>query len=134
MSIGKKIQILREEKDLTQKELANKVGLNTSVMNRIELGERPARDDEIIKIADVLEVTTDYLLGRTNSPTGKHNYITSEDRVFESPEEAMDFILQQKVIMGFGGFDIDTLSDSEKVDFANELLQQLKLLSYKYKK
>ena len=46
----------------------------------------------------------------------------------------MQFILQQKVIMGFGGFDIDTLSDSEKVDFANELLQQLKLLSYKYKK
>ena len=53
---------------------------------------------------------------------------------FATPEEAMQFILQQKVIMGFGGFDIDTLSDSEKVDFANELLQQLKLLSYKYKK
>lgn len=66
MNIGKIIQSLREEKDLNQKELADKINISYSVMNRIESGERPARDEEIRKIADVLEVSTDYLLGRTN--------------------------------------------------------------------
>lgn len=53
---------------------------------------------------------------------------------FSTPEDAVKFLLEQNVIMGFGGFDIDKLSDEEKVNFANELLGQLKLLSYKYKK
>ena len=53
---------------------------------------------------------------------------------FSTPEEAIKFLLEQNVIMGFGGFNIDKLSDEEKIAFANELLGQLKLLSYKYKK
>jgi len=36
--------------------------------------------------------------------------------------------------MGFGGFDINKMEDGEIVEFANELLRQLQLLSYKYKK
>ena len=53
---------------------------------------------------------------------------------FETAEAAMQFILKQPAIMGFGGFDIDKMSDEEIIEFANELLNQLKLLSYKYKK
>lgn len=56
------------------------------------------------------------------------------DIEFTTPEEAVKFLLEQNVIMGFGGFDVDKLSDKEKIDFAKELLSQLKLLSYKYKK
>ncbi|MCR1897805.1 helix-turn-helix domain-containing protein [Irregularibacter muris] len=66
MNVGKRIQSLREQKDMTQKELADKIHINYSVMNRIESGERPVRDEEIRKIADVLDVSTDYLLGRTD--------------------------------------------------------------------
>ena len=66
MRIGKIIQALREERDITQKELANKININYSVMNRIESGERPVRDSEIVKIAKVLEVSTDYILGQTS--------------------------------------------------------------------
>lgn len=62
MGIGKRIQALREEKDISQKELADKIGLNYSVMNRIESGERPARDEEVKRIAQALQVSTDYLL------------------------------------------------------------------------
>lgn len=46
----------------------------------------------------------------------------------------MQFILKQPAIFGFGGFDINKMSDEEILDFANELLRQLKLISYKYKK
>ena len=46
----------------------------------------------------------------------------------------MKFILKQPAIMGYGGFDVEKLSDEELIDFANELLNQMKLISYKYKK
>ena len=134
MSISKRIQRRREELEITQKELAEKIGLNVSVMNRIESGERPARDDEIIKIAEILKVSTDYLLGLTNNSGKVHTTFIDNTHEFTTPEEAISFLLSQEVIMGFGGFDIDKLSDEDKIQFANELLGQLKLLSYKYKK
>lgn len=142
MKVGEKIKRLREEQELTQKELAEKVGLSYSVMNRIELGTRPIRDEELKKIAEVLGTTTDYLLGTSNiknpySRDTTSNKIEEQNQLpdsFDTPEEAVRFLLEQNVIMGFGGFDIDKLSDEEKVEFANELLHQLKLISYKYKK
>ncbi|NME64068.1 helix-turn-helix transcriptional regulator [Clostridium cadaveris] len=57
-----------------------------------------------------------------------------DDYEFKTPEAAMKFILKQPAIMGYGGFDVEKLSDEELIDFANELLNQMKLISYKYKK
>lgn len=69
MDIGKRIVSLREIKGWTQRELANRVNLNVSVMNRIESNERPVKDTELINFANVLDVSTDYLLGRTDNPS-----------------------------------------------------------------
>ncbi|WP_107951342.1 helix-turn-helix domain-containing protein [Lysinibacillus parviboronicapiens] len=73
MDIGRKIISLREKRGWTQRELANRVNLNVSVMNRIESNERPVKDSELLNLAIVLEVSTDYLLGRTDTlePTSK---------------------------------------------------------------
>ncbi len=68
MDIGKKIISLREKRGWTQRELANRVNLNVSVMNRIESNERPVKDSELLNLANVLEVSTDYLLGRIDTP------------------------------------------------------------------
>lgn len=56
------------------------------------------------------------------------------DGKFDSAEAAMQFILSQPSIMAYGGFDIKKLSDQDKIDFANDLLSQLKLLGLKYNK
>lgn len=53
---------------------------------------------------------------------------------FTNPQDAIKFILSQPTIMGFGGFDINKMSDEDVMDFANDLLHHLELLSYKYKK
>lgn len=67
MTIGERIQSLRENANMSQRELADNIGMNYSVMNRIEADKRSVRDEELAKIADALEVTTDYLLGRTDN-------------------------------------------------------------------
>lgn len=62
MTSGQRITKLRKEKDLQQKEVAEAIGMNRIVLNRIELGKRPLRDDEAVALADYFHVTTDYLL------------------------------------------------------------------------
>ena|SRR5690625_1653122 len=64
LGIGNRIVSLRKYKNWSQRELARRVGMSPSVMNRIELEERPIKDFELDILASVLETTTDYLLGR----------------------------------------------------------------------
>ena len=64
IGIGNRIVSLRKYKNWSQRELARRVGMSPSVMNRIELEERPIKDFELDILASVLETTTDYLLGR----------------------------------------------------------------------
>lgn len=64
MSVASNIIQLREGRGLNQKELAEHLHMNRSVLNRIENGTRPVRDDELKIIADFFKVPADYLLGR----------------------------------------------------------------------
>lgn len=64
MSVSTKIVNLRERHGLNQKELAESLGMNRSVLNRIENGTRPIRDDELKIFADYFNVSADYLLER----------------------------------------------------------------------
>jgi transcriptional regulator with XRE-family HTH domain len=89
-NIGDRIRELREQKGWSQRELSRRVGINYSVMSRIESGQRPVEDDEILKFADIFEVSTDYLLGRSNDPSpvievaGKEIKLTPDEfKVFE---------------------------------------------------
>lgn len=129
--LGKKIRELRIEKGYTLKQLGEMLNLGESTISMYENGKRTPDYDTLTKIAEIFNVSTDYLLGRTDQRNPNKLELPSE---FKTPEEAMKFILEQNVIMGYGGFDINKLSDEEKIEFANELLRQLKLLSYKYKK
>ena len=65
--IGRRIASLREQLGIDQKTFAKSIDINPSVMNRIELGHRPLRHDEVKKIAEYFNVSTDYLLGYTHS-------------------------------------------------------------------
>lgn len=89
-SFGKKIQYLREKNDMTQRELATKINISFSVMSRIESGDRAARDEEIIKIAKALNVSTDYLLGNSDieNPYEKHERISES---IKNDKELLEF-------------------------------------------
>jgi len=57
---------LRHEKNLTLDDLANKIGTTKSTISRYENGMRQPKQDILEALANYFEVTTDYLLGRTN--------------------------------------------------------------------
>jgi transcriptional regulator with XRE-family HTH domain len=62
--VGAKISELRQERDVSQRALAEAVGLDPSGMSRIESGERGLAVDELVAIAAFFGVTLDMLLRR----------------------------------------------------------------------
>jgi len=87
MSVGNIIMSLREDSDLTQKELAVKLEINRSVLNRIEQGTRPVRDDELKKMSLFFGVSSDYLLGITDTPNAAGN--VSDARSADPPRRIL---------------------------------------------
>jgi transcriptional regulator with XRE-family HTH domain len=60
--IGENVVNLRESKNYSQAHLAKLMNLNKNVLGRIERGERPLRDTEILKLAEIFHVSTDLIL------------------------------------------------------------------------
>lgn len=58
---------LREERKLSQAEVAKALGMSRSGFSMYELGEREPDMETIRKIADFFGVSADYLIGRTAS-------------------------------------------------------------------
>ena len=69
METFEKIKKLREDQEYTQKEVASAINVNVNVYQRIEMGTRPIREIELAKLADLFNVSTDFLLNRTTNPT-----------------------------------------------------------------
>ena len=73
--IGTRIKQLRLEKDITQKDLADFLGVTPKAISFYELGQRMPSNDVILKLAQKFGVTTDYLLGNDVDPNKLSNYI-----------------------------------------------------------
>ena len=88
-------------RQLTQSDLASRAGLPSTSISHFEnpTGTRKPSFDNLRRLANALDVTTDYLLGRTDSPVGA------------SVNEA----LYRNVQM---------LNDADK-EFANQMIRQL---------
>ena len=63
MDFGKKLKELRLQANLTQKQLAERVGVTKSVISFYELQERSPSPDVLVKLSEIFHVSTDYLLG-----------------------------------------------------------------------
>lgn len=61
-----RLKDLREDKDMTQKELAKELGYHTTTYQRWEENVHSIKLEDAINIADYYDVSLDYIAGRTN--------------------------------------------------------------------
>lgn len=64
-----RIRQLRMMHDMTTKELAYDMGINWSSIHKWEIGEMLPTAGHLIKMADIFDVSVDYILGRDKSET-----------------------------------------------------------------
>lgn len=73
--LGKRLKTMREERHLTQKDLATLLGMTPKAISFYELGERQPSNELLLKLAQYFDVTTDYLLGKDDEYIPKVNRI-----------------------------------------------------------
>lgn len=62
----RRIRDLREDSDLTQKEIAEILGMSQTGYSKYETGENDIPTEVLIKLAEYYHTSTDYLLGLTD--------------------------------------------------------------------
>jgi len=67
-NLGEKLKKLRLEKGVTQKQIADYLSVTPHSVQRFEYGTNKPSLENIAKLADYFEVSTDYLLGRSDNP------------------------------------------------------------------
>lgn len=66
VNMGEKLRSLRIENKLTQKQVADRIGLAISAVSSYESGSRYPSYEALIKLSKMFHVSTDYLLGLTS--------------------------------------------------------------------
>ncbi len=63
-----RLRDLREDKDMTQQQIAEMLNMKQSQYSRYERGIRDIPTDVLITLSKFYNTTTDYILGLTNDP------------------------------------------------------------------
>lgn len=127
-TFGKKLHSLMKDNKITQQELAEKLNVRRGSVSNWVTDRRMPDSDTIVDLANIFNVTTDYLLG--NDKNIKDD-INSKDLIFDNAQDALKFILKQPNIMAF---DIPELTDEEIIEFANDILDYIEFISSKHNK
>ena len=67
-SMHLRIRDIREDKDLTQKQVAEYLLCDQSLYSKYERGERPIPLEAVVKLAEFYGTSVDYLVGLTDTP------------------------------------------------------------------
>ena len=117
-------------KGWTMKELGEKVGKGESTVSMWISGKTQPKMGTVQKLADLFEITTDELVYGSDDdidPTLTPSNITSL-------EEAVQITLNNPSVAFYGGYDVDKLSDQEKIDFANWIADSIKFYAQRFGK
>lgn len=64
MNYRERMRELREDRDLTQSQIAKIINKSQQGYNHIETGRAELKIDDLIKLCDFYKVSADYLIGR----------------------------------------------------------------------
>lgn len=98
MNFGDRLKKIRKEKEISQEDFAKKIGVSRSSIGNYETNQNMPTAEILDKIADILECSIDYLLGKTDiRNTGKQ----------------IDDILNETMI-GMSKEDYESLTETQK--------------------
>lgn len=92
--IGNTIRELRKEKKMSQSELGKFIGVSQTTVTAWETGRAEPSSTFVSKLADLFNVSTDYLLGRSDSKKEPYYELTEKEKndIAIQAEKLMDGI------------------------------------------
>lgn len=66
--MSNRVRELREDHDYTQQQLAEKIGITQRKYSYLETGTQPLTADFLVALADIYDVSIDYILLCTDTP------------------------------------------------------------------
>lgn len=115
-TISIRLKELRKEKDVMQKDVANFLDISSSAYGFYEQGKRTPTSDIVVKLAEYFDVSTDYLLGKTderNIETKKENDV----------EKGINTIFQKEVVQLCG----EPLSPEDRILLEDSIRSTIEL-------
>ena len=119
--IGQRIKDLREEKGLTQLELAKDLNAGRETIARWETGTRDLKTDALIQIAKYFEVSSDYLLGLSEYKTSQTEAVGINIGLSESNINNLKQLSAPEVYTDDDG---ETFTDDTKAKIMTEYLNK----------
>lgn len=121
--LGKRIKYLREKRGLSQKQLAQFLGITNVQLSRYESGDRKPEPETITQFASFFEVTTDYLLGISDVPNSNNtnNAKTLADIIREGNLQHPDYELPEDLTEEELDFLVNALKSAVSLLKSNKL-------------
>lgn len=110
MTVGERIKFLREMNEFTQKDVADRLGVEPAAISKYELNLREPNVESLKKLSEIFEVSIDYLLGNEVD-------ITEQRRIIDKNEKwEHKQLTSGEVEYLFEGHDYTTQEKIEKVE------------------
>ena len=67
--MGRRIMVRRKGLQLTQEELAERMGVSTQMISNLELGKKAIRPENLSRLCGILQVSSDFILNGVDART-----------------------------------------------------------------
>lgn len=67
--MGQRIMVRRKALQLTQEELAERLGVSTQMISNLELGKKAIRPENLARVCEILRVSADFILTGMDTKT-----------------------------------------------------------------
>jgi len=134
-SMGDRIRKLRKDKQLTQTQLGDLVGVSKNAIYDWEKGTYQPEGQNLINLAKAFDVSTAFLLGKTNDPVRYPSTLLGEDE-HATGNKPDDKILQDAIDAGIQAASksyYESMSTTDESDNIGVRLSGALMLAVRYK-
>lgn len=94
-----RIKLLRERDNMTQEKLGSLLNVKKAAISKYENNIVPLTDDTISKLCDIFNVSSDYLLGKSNIENAENPYDDELEQVLFSKAKELT-VDEKKAVLG----------------------------------
>ncbi len=130
MSLANNLKYLRLQHKLSQDYIAELLEYKSfTTIQKWESGISEPPLDKLKVLADLYQISINRLLDDDLSVSQE-----TDAMKFTSVQDALKFIIEQPMIAAFGGYDLDTMTDDEILEFGNDIADMIEIAARKYKR